>query len=440
MQIVETIFYFIVTLGVLVFVHELGHFLAAKMCRMRVDVFSIGFPPRAFGKRIGETDYCISWIPIGGYVKIAGMIDESLDTEHLNQPPQPWEFRAKPIWQRMLVISAGVIMNVLLAVLIFWGINYIQGKTVWETTEIGYVAEGSTGERVGLRAGDRILSINGVAIKYWDEIANHVYMENMGQDLHVVLLREGKQIELFIPRSSIPDPKPNEPGFGITPTNTEIVVTTVEPGKPAGMLGLKPNDVILKLNGEPVRYDQKVKEVVQANAGVPIEVEWRRGDSLMSGTTTPTADGKIGISYRPRYTGPITREQYSLIGALPEGLKDIVNLVRLSFQQLWQIFSGRAAFSESVAGPIRIAQMATQTAEMGVMTYLGFMALLSISLAIINILPFPALDGGHLLFLVYEGLFRREIPAKVKIALQKAGFVLLLALMAFVVYNDIIHF
>ena len=160
----------------------------------------------------------------------------------------------------------------------------------------------------------------------------------------------------------------------------------------------------------------------------------------MRGVTTPTADGIIGISFGLVYTGPSSRIQYSLLGALPEGVKDIVTYTKISAQQIWQIIVGKRAFSQSVGGPIRIAQMATQTAEMGLVTYLGFMGLLSISLAILNILPFPALDGGHLLFLVYEGIFRREIPVKIKLGLQKIGFVLLLAFMAFVVYNDIINF
>src|SRR5512136_2637880 len=134
MDFFPTLFYFLVVIGILVLVHELGHFLAAKLCGMRVDRFSIGFPPRAFGKQFGETDYCVSWIPIGGYVKIAGMIDESFDTEFLQSEPQPWEFRAKPIWQKVIVLSAGVIMNILLAIAIFWGINVVQGKTVRDTT------------------------------------------------------------------------------------------------------------------------------------------------------------------------------------------------------------------------------------------------------------------------------------------------------------------
>ncbi len=436
-QIIETIFYFVLTLGVLVLVHEFGHFIAAKLSGMRVDTFSIGFPPRAFGKKIGDTDYCVSWVPIGGYVKIAGMIDESFDTDYLNKPPEPWEFRSKPIWQRMIVISGGVIMNILLAILIFWGINYVQGKTVWETNEIGYVVEKSSAEKAGLHTGDKILNINGSDVTHWDQILSLIYVENVGNDITFSILREGTQTKIFIPRSAIPDPKQNEISFGITPTNTEIIVNTVEPGKPADKLGLKPLDIILSLNGLPVKYDQRVKEIVQANAGKPLSVEWRRGDKIMSGITTPTDDGRIGISFGARYNGSVRKEHYSLITALAEGLRDIANMTRLSMQQLWQVVSGKTVFSESVAGPIKIAQMATQTAELGLVTYLGFMALLSISLAILNILPFPALDGGHLLFLVYEGTFRREIPAKVKIGLQKAGFVLLLAFMAFVVYNDI---
>ncbi|MEK7671981.1 MAG: site-2 protease family protein, partial [Bacteroidota bacterium] len=200
MEILNTIFYFIVTLGILVFIHELGHFLAAKVFRMRVDVFSLGFPPRAFGKQIGETDYCVSWIPIGGYVKIAGMIDESFDTEYLNQEPQPWEYRSKPIWQRMIVISAGVIMNVLLAIAIFWGINYVQGRSVWDTTEVGYVLEGSPAEAAGLKGGDKILKINNQPIANWDDVRNHIYLENIGNDLNFTVLRNGQEVAVKAPQ------------------------------------------------------------------------------------------------------------------------------------------------------------------------------------------------------------------------------------------------
>jgi regulator of sigma E protease len=215
----------------------------------------------------------------------------------------------------------------------------------------------------------------------------------------------------------------------------------VDPGKPADQLGLKPRDIILSLNGISVQYnDKKVNELVRGSAGKPLLVEWKRGEQRMSGVATPTSDGKIGIAFVLGYTGPVRKTHYSLLGAFPEGIKDIVVYTKLSALQISQIITGKRAFSQSVGGPIKIAQMATQTAELGLMTFLGFMALLSISLAVLNILPFPALDGGHLLFLVYEGIFRREIPVKVKLGLQKAGMVLLLAFMLFVVYNDIRNF
>lgn len=438
MHFLTTLMYFVITLGVLVFVHELGHFLAAKLFRMRVDRFSIGFPPRAFGKLIGETDYCVSWIPIGGYVKIAGMIDESFDTEFLNRPPEPWEFRAKPVWQRMVVICAGVIMNLVLATSIFWGINYVQGSVVRETTTIGYVAEKSPAATAGLQAGDRVLEINGKKISNWDQIYSDVYIGSLGNDVTFLVDRKGAAVSLFLSRTAIPEP--DQAPLGIVSENTDIVVGTVEAGMPAEKVGLKPNDVLLALNGNPLRMDQKVREAVQASAGKPMAIEWRRNGEVMSGMAIPTSDGRIGITFGARYNGPITRVRYSLLEALPRGIRDIGNVTTLFIQQIWQIITGKTPFSQSVGGPIRIAQMATQTAEMGLLTYLGFMALLSVSLAVLNILPFPALDGGHLAFLVYEAIFRREVPVRIKLGLQRAGFVLLLAFMAFVVYNDLLHF
>jgi regulator of sigma E protease len=170
MELLSTVFYFIVTIGVIVFLHELGHFASAKLFGMRVDRFSIGFPPRAFGKQIGETDYCVSWIPIGGYVKIAGMIDESLDNDFLNRPPEPWEFRSKPIWQRAIVMAAGVTMNLVLAIVIFWGIIFSQGRTVRPITEVGYIVSESPAEKAGFQMFDKIRSVNGTDVTRWDEI------------------------------------------------------------------------------------------------------------------------------------------------------------------------------------------------------------------------------------------------------------------------------
>jgi len=438
MQLLETLFYFVVTLGILVFVHELGHFLAAKLCGMRVDRFSIGFPPRAFGRTIGDTDYCVSWIPLGGYVKISGMIDESLDAEMMDRPAQPWEFRAKPIWQRMIVICAGVIMNLLLAIAIFWAINYHQGRYVRETTEVAYVQEDSPAAKGGIQAGDRILRINEKQITNWDQILSEVYIETLGSDVRVVVLRRGREIELVIPRNAIPEP--GQVSLGIVPPFTRVVIGVVETGKPASKLGLAVGDTLLALDGTQLGYNEKVREIIRAHAGRELKVDWKHGDSLMQGMIVPTEEGKIGISYTAAYIGPVTRIRFSLIQSLPQGTKDVINASGLFIKQIAQLIVGKTSFAQSVGGPIRIAQIATQTAELGFLAYLGFMALLSVSLAILNILPFPALDGGHLMFLLYEGIFRREIPVRVKLAIQKAGMMILLAFMAFVLYNDIVHF
>lgn len=437
MEILSTIFYFLVTIGALVLVHELGHFAAAKLFGMRVDRFSIGFPPRAFGKQIGETDYCISWVPIGGYVKIAGMIDESFDTEFVNREPQPWEFRAKPIWQRMIVMAGGVIMNVVLAVGIFWGIIYTSGKTVWPTTTVGYVTEKSAAEEAGLRPGDRILAINGREIRYWDEIENSIYVDQMGEDLSINVDRDGHALTLSVPRTAIPSIA--ERRFGILPEGVVPVVVSVEAGKPAALAGLEAGDVITHLGGEPVDF-YSLPRLIRRHPSAPVALVWSRAGQTMQATVTPTAEGLIGIAFNPRYDGPVDRRRFSIFGALGEAILDSRNAVGAFITNISAIVAGTVSFSESVGGPVRIAQIASRSAQAGWTSFLTVMAWLSLTLALLNLLPFPALDGGHLMFLTYEGIFRREIPTKVKIALQQAGFALLLVFMAFVVYNDIVNF
>jgi len=438
MHIFETALYFIIVLGVLVFVHELGHFLAAKLFGMRVERFSIGFPPRAFGKQIGETDYCVSWIPIGGYVKIAGMIDESFDTAFLQSEPQPWEFRAKPIWQRIIVLSAGVIMNILLAITIFWGINVVQGKTVRDTTRIGYVQEGSAGSAAGIQVGDSIIAINGAVVATWEDLLGDVFIESMIGDVTLSVLRNGQPVSLVILKGSLPETDPG--ALGISPAKPGIRVTSVESGNPADSVGIKPGDVIVRLAGKQVSSDSTMIRIVRAHAMVPLAVEWKRGDSLMSATVIPTAQGRIGISFDPLFGLSVRRVQYSFFEALPQAVKDVVDYTSLTVEQIWNVITRKTEFSQSVGGPIRIAQLATQTAELGILPFLWFMAVLSISLAFLNILPFPALDGGHILILLIEGAMGRELPVKVKLGIQRAGFFLLIAFMVFVLYNDIMKF
>jgi regulator of sigma E protease len=437
MEILSTLFYFLVTIGVLVLVHEFGHFIAAKMFGMRVDTFSIGFPPRAFGKRIGETDYCVSWIPIGGYVKIAGMIDESMDTEFLSREPQPWEFRSKPKWQRAVVLSAGVCMNLLLAILIFWGIIYDRGRFVRPVTEIGYVKANSPAAKAGFRIGDKILAINDSPIHEWTDVESTIYTESVVHDLHFRVERADTSLRILVRRSELPD-LTVEP-FGILEAGLVPVVAAVDSNKPAAAIGLQPGDTILSVNGAPVSYGS-LSETVRAHAGKEITLAWARGAQTMSARVTPTSEGRIGIQLGAAYNGPVVHEHYSFFKALPVGIQEVTITSKLFLANLYQIIVGKASLTKSIGGPIKIAQMANRSAEGGVASFLGFVALISVTLALLNILPFPALDGGHLLFLAYEAVFRREVPNKIRIVIQQTGFILLLAFMAFVLYNDVVNF
>jgi len=449
MQFLSAVFYFVIAIGVLVFIHEFGHFAAARLFGIRADVFALGMGYRLFGYNKvnglsvgklpdqidlkGHTDYRVSAFPIGGYVKISGMIDESLDTEFVNTEPQPWEFRSKPIWQRMIVLSAGVIMNIVLAVAIFWGLIYYKGKVVHPVTEIGYVVEKSPAQAAGLQLGDKILAVNNSPVVYWEDIDNLIFAENFGQNITINILRDGVIRSIPIKASSIPD---NPDDFGLLPADLVPVVADVEKGKPADGIGLVPGDTILSVNGVKVTY-ASLSIIVRQNASEQIILQWKRNERLMEATVVPTAEGRIGVALYPAYLGPVDHMRYTFLGAFPTSIKDVVKTSGLFLGNLWQVVVGKASFSKSFGGPVKIAQMANQAAEAGGTSFLTFMALLSISLALLNILPFPALDGGHLLFVTYEGIFRREIPVKVKIALQQTGFFLLLAFMAVVIYNDI---
>jgi regulator of sigma E protease len=370
-------------------------------------------------------------------LKIAGMIDESFDTEFINKEPQPWEFRSKPIWQRMIVISAGVLMNLLLAIFIFWGIIYHQGKTIRPVTEISYITPNSPAAKSGLHIGDKIVSINNHPVKQWDEIESTLYTESITNDLAVQVQRSGAINTIVIRRSELPDF--TEERFGIFPVGFVPVVELVDHGKPAEQIGLQPGDTILAVNGVPVCFGS-LQEAIRTNAGKEILLSWARGDQKMSARVRPTAEGRIGISLNGAYQGPIIHEQYSLLEALPISIGELKLTSVLFLSNLYQLATGKASLSKSMGGPIKIAQLAKRSADNGVLEFIGFIALLSISLALLNILPFPALDGGHLVFLLYEAVFRREVPSKIKIAIQQAGFILLLVFMAFVLYNDVLNF
>jgi regulator of sigma E protease len=451
METISTIIYFLLTIGILVFVHELGHFLAAIACGMRAEVFALGMGNRVFGWNKmngftfgklnedddlqGNTDYRVSAFPIGGYVKISGMIDESLDTELQKTEPKSWEYRSKPVWKRMIVISAGVIMNILLAIGIFWGINYVQGESFMQTTEIGIVIKDSPAAKAGLKTGDKVITVNGKKMEYWEAIQSSIYFDFLGKDITLEIERAGIQKTIFISQNDIPDV--SEMTFGIIPNNTEALINDVIAGKPAAKAGFLAGDIIVSINGVQVFNQEHVINVVGANPGKQVTVIIKRNNELKTVPVTPSPEGRIGITVGSRYNGPILTRSYGIFESFPRGVTQTISATSLYAHSIWQLIAGKAEFTKSVGGPVKIAQMATRSAEVGIISFLAFTALLSISLAVMNILPFPALDGGHLIVLLYEAVFRKPLPNTVQIRIQQAGMAILLAFMVFVLYNDI---
>jgi len=448
----DYIIYFAITIGILVFIHELGHFLAAKMTGMRADVFAIGFGKRLFGynKKTGftfgdlpkdfdgegHTDYRLSLLPLGGYVKIAGMVDESFDTQFANKKPEPYEFRSKNFLQKTFVITAGVFMNLLLAIMIFWGSNYYKGDTVLLTTTIGYVKPESPADSLGFITGDKIISVNGVSVDNWDDLRNEIYVSNLGDDLNIKFLRNDVEENLFVPRKSIPDIE--KKGELITPEGYKPYVAEVLKDSPAEAAGLLSGDIVLSLDGEPLNGSPEFIELVSHNAGNELSAIIQRGTDTLTLAVTPGSNGKVGISISDAFEGKTANITYGFFKSFSVAGKQLANLTVLTFKGVSKVISGQIEVENAVAGPIRIAKFAAKSAEVGIAGFLYFLAVLSLSLALINIMPFPVLDGGHLMMIIIETITRREIPVKVKLAINNTGFVLLLILMVFIIYNDIL--
>ncbi len=448
----DYIIYFAITIGILVFIHEFGHFAAAKLTGMRADVFAIGFGKRLFGWNRksgfsfgelpkdfdgeGHTDYRLSLLPLGGYVKIAGMVDESMDTNFAESEPKPYEFRAKPVWAKIFVITAGVLMNLLLAWVIFWGANFFQGKPITPTTTIGFVEAGSKADSAGFVTGDKILSVNGKAVNIWEDLRAEIFIHTLGEDINVTVLRDGAEKNLFVSRKLIPDDETQ--GMFLIPEGVKPAIGEVLKDSPAEKAGLKVGDILLSINDVTLYSPKQTTEIISSNAGVELPLVVLRDKDTVNIAVTPGSDAKIGVAIASVFLGKTQMRTYGAFESVYYGWKDIEKMTALTFQMVGKVFSGNVEVGKAFGGPIKIAQIAAKSADSGFSSFLYFLALLSLSLAILNIMPFPVLDGGHLVMIIIEAVIRREIPIKIKVAIQNTGLVLLLLLMAFIIYNDII--
>jgi regulator of sigma E protease len=452
MDIVNTIFYFIIAIFILVTTHEFGHFITARIFGMRVDRFFIGFDffgMKLWQKKIGDTEYGIGAFPIGGYVKIAGMIDESLDTTYVNTTPQTWEFRGKPVWQRLVVLAGGVGMNMVLASIIFIGITAVFGESRTPLNTPAFIEPNSVFATMGVSTGDRLIAVNGQKISYWEEALDPERLTS--RNLQYTIERDGKLVTVQAP-SDILTRINDSQSIGIRPIMPPVIDQVLS-GDPAAIAGLKTGALITSINGRPVSDWTEVVGIISKNAGKKLTFTWqlltspttgalsadsiRKNGQTYTSVVVPNKSGKIGISLKQ--TVVTERRKLSFAESISSGLGQTWKTTSMTVKGFGKIFSGQEDFRKSVGGPIKIARIANQSAEQGPVSFLYFVAVLSISLAFINILPIPALDGGQFLLNAVEGVIRRDIPFEIKMRIQQVGMAILLAMFAYFMINDIFN-
>lgn len=455
MEFFNSLFYFIIVLGVLVFIHELGHFLAARLTGMRAEIFSVGMGKRLIGwnKITGfttgnlpkdwdggdHTDYRLSLLPIGGYVKISGMVDEGMDNELIETDPKPYEFRSKGALKKAFVLSAGVIMNFLLAVGIFSWLTFANGETNLKTNEIGYVTDNSLASEIGLQSGDKVLSINNNDVNNWSDLIDNLMINDLGKDKKVTVLRHGNQATLTASNKELLETLTNKESLGISPKGNKVVLSEILTLEPAGEAGLAVGDTVINAAGKDIYSVKQFISIVQTNKNQTFKINLNRKSGFETVEITPNENGKIGAGLYEISTGEFETVTFGLGESLVLGFDKTIQYIDLIITSISQIFKGNIAFESAVGGPIMIAKQSAESAERGLDTFLVFMAALSLSLALLNILPIPALDGGHLLIVLIEAIYRKELPIKLKMAIQNIGMLLLLTLMVIVVIFDVLR-
>ena len=431
-----TLLSFLFVLGVLVFIHELGHFLLARWNGVRVLTFSLGFGPKLFKVRKGDTEYCISAVPLGGYVKMAG---ENPDDPQTGADD---EFLAKSKWQRFQILIAGPAMNILLAVVLL-ALVLMRGAEVLAYLDrpavVGLIQPGSPAEKAGLQPGDQITQFGTAGVRTWEHLEMAV-ASRPEREVDVTILRSGKEEHLKV-RPDLTELKTrNDARFeigtiGVLPDTYPRVASFVA-GKPAESSGLKPGDVILAVDGERMVFGPQVVETISKKTGdKPIEFRVRRDGAELTIPVTPYKEGdasKVGMymseetrSYKPtplEAVGMSVQRNIEMAGMIIGTLKDLV--------------TGEAS-PKQLMGPIGIAQVSGEAARTDLIALLGLMASISLNLGLLNLMPIPVLDGGHIFIMAIETISRRDFSLQVKEKMLFVGFVLLMTLMVTVIYNDL---
>jgi regulator of sigma E protease len=425
----------ILSLSILIILHELGHFIPARIFKTRVEKFYLFFDWKfsLFKTRKGDTEYGIGWIPLGGYVKIAGMVDESMDTEALKKPAQPWEFRSKPAWQRLIIMIGGVTVNLILGMIIYSGILFYYGEDVLKNDALKYgIHADSLAVEMGFRSGDKIISIDGKNVDSFNRIPLDIIL-NEAKTARVE--RNGEAQDIVFPSGSINKLINHSKGF-ISP-RFPFIIQDFAAGGSGKSAGLQKGDYIVGINGEIIKYFDETREKVMQNKGKSVVLKVFRKKEYVDITVKVSDKGTIGIiPAPPSYFLASEHRSYSFLESIPAGMNKAKNTLGEYLDQFKLIFDTEVKGYESVGGFITFGKVFP--AEWNWFKFWNLTAFFSLALAIMNILPIPALDGGHVLFLLYEVITRRKPSDKFLEYAQTAGMILLLGLLIYANGNDII--
>ena len=432
MDVVIMVGQLILGLTILVGLHELGHMLAAKWFGMRVEKYAIGFPPKVFSKKFGETEYMLGMIPLGGFVKISGMVDESMDTEALKEEPKPYEFRAKPAWQRLIVMMGGIIVNVITGIVIYAALTYHYGDSYLPASEVKYgVVANDIGKDIGFRTGDRIVAVNGEELKEFEDVYSMDAL--LGRNSYYTVLRDGKRIDLQVPVNLMDRLADKEERMLFVQPRLTFQIGDIQPGSNAAKAGLKPGDLVLTVNGKDANFFDVFQNMLLENAGKQITMQVERDGKPIKLSAKVDSEGHLGFFPKPMLN--YATRSYSLGEAIPLGAEQAFGVVSANVKGFAKIFRGEADPTKSIGGPIKIAQIYGGNFDW--FKFWSMTGLLSMALAFMNFLPIPALDGGHVMFLTYEIVSGRKPSDSFLENAQKVGMVILLCLMGFAIFNDV---
>jgi len=426
----------ILGLSILIVLHELGHFLAARAFGIKVEKFYLFFD--AWGVKLFKfnykgCEYGIGWLPLGGYVKIAGMIDESMDTEQLKGEPQPWEFRSKPAWQRLIVMLGGIIVNIVVGVVVFWMLTFKMGNTDIKMDQmVNGIVPGSIGESIGLKAGDKVISIDGHRVENYSELISSKVL--MG-GVTLAVERDGATTDIKVPADLLNTLSDKKGEKFIEPRVKTTSVAEVSPGSVASKMGFAKGDSIIAVNEIQVPFFDQFKAQIKANINKTVAIKVLRKGAEVSLQGSVPADAMLGIGINRDYSIKSFTTKYTLMEAFPIGAKKAFTVITDNAKGFGKIFKGEVRADKALSGPIGIATLFGT--EVDWIRFWSLVGMLSMALAFMNLLPIPALDGGHVLFLLVEMIQGKPLSEKFLEKAQMVGFFILLALMVFIFGNDI---